>query len=345
MKYYAGLDVSMKETFFCILNEEGSRVYEGSCMSEPSSLYEALMRKGYKLEKIGMESGSISSYLTKGLVSMGLNAICIDARKMAAILSVTVNKTDKNDARGIADAIRCNHYKEVNLRDIHDISTEIFLQSRSALVETRTKFKNKIRGYLKTAGIRLGDVGNKSFVRTVQTLYVEMPLTSRFAIDSLLTLFEETSREIDRLDQELNKLCKDDTLVELLTTAPGVGKIVALSFKSSIGDPGRFKDSASVGAYYGMSPRQYSSGETVRQGRISKCGDSYVRHLLVEAATVLLTRTKKWSSLKAWGLRLMKKSGLRKAAVAVGRKLAVIMHCMLLTGEEFRFSKAEVIKK
>jgi len=345
MKYYAGLDVSMKETFFCILNEEGKRVYEGSCASDPVPLYEALTHQGYKLEKVGMEAGSISAYLTKGLTDLGLNAICIDARKMAAILSVTINKTDKNDARGIADAIRCNHYKEVNLRDISDVSTEILLQSRSTLVGTRTKFKNKIRGYLKTFGIRLGDVGNKSFTRTVHTFYVEMPLTARLAIDSLLTLFEETSREIDRLDQELNKLCKDDALVGLLTTAPGVGKIVALSFKSSIGDPGRFKNSASVGAYYGMSPRQYSSGETVRQGRISKCGDSYVRHLLVEAATVLLTRTKKWSSLKAWGLRLMKKSGLRRAAVAVGRKLAVTMHAMLLTGEEFRFSKAETLTR
>ncbi len=342
MKYYAGLDVSMKETFICILDEEGKRVYEGSTESDPQPIYEVLTKTGFVLEKVGMEAGSISSYLTKGLIELGLNAICIDARKMAAILSVTVNKTDKNDARGIADAIRCNHYKQVNLRDISDISREILLKSRSTLVSTRCKLKNTIRGFLKSSGIRLGEVSNKSFTKAVQDSYVKMQPDAKLGIDGLLNAFERANNTIDQLDKKLKELCKEDELVRLLMTVPGVGSIVAMAFKSSLGDATRFKTSSSVGAYYGMAPRQYSSGETVKQGSISKCGDNYVRYLLVEAGTVLLTRCKKWSALKAWGLRIMKKSGLKKAAVAVARKLAVIMHCMLLTGEEFRFSKADL---
>jgi transposase len=120
-------------------------------------------------------------------------------------------------------------------------------------------------------------------------------------------------------------------------TIPGVGMVVAMTYKADIGDPTRFEKSESVGAYYGMTPRQYSSGETIKIGRASKCGSKNVRTLLTEAATVMLTRSKAWSSLKVWGLKIMKKHGLKKAAMAVGRKLAVIMHRMLTTGESFRF--------
>ena len=141
------------------------------------------------------------------------------------------------------------------------------------------------------------------------------------------------------MDNELKEICKQDKEVQLLMTAPGVGMIVALTYKTDLGDPSRFKKSESVGAYYGMTPRQYSSGETIKQGRISCCGSKAVRYLLAEAGVVILTRSKTWSPLKAWGLKLMKKYGLKKASMAVGRKLSVIMHRMLITGETFKFTK------
>ena len=143
------------------------------------------------------------------------------------------------------------------------------------------------------------------------------------------------------MEKSLKEICKRDEKVKLLMTAPGVGMIVALSYKADIGDPARFKKSESVGAYYGMAPRQYSSGETVRQGSISRCGSKEMRTLLTESAVTLLTRSKEWSSLKAWGLKLMKKCGLKKAAMAVGRKLSVILHRMLVTGEPFRYGNVK----
>ena len=261
---------------------------------------------------------------------------------MAAILSVTVNKTDKNDARGIADAMRCNHYKLVHVRDINDNSIAILLKSRATLIQSRTALKNTVRGYLKSYGIRLGDVSHKKFPTLVREHYGDVLPEASKGIEALLKSFEAIHKEILALDNDLKEICSRDREVQLLMTTPGVGMIVALTYKTDLGDPTRFKKSESVGAYYGMTPRQYSSGENIKQGRISRCGAREVRTLLAEAAVVLLTRNQSWSPLKVWGLKLMKKYGLKKAAMAVGRKLAVIMHRMLLTGESFKFSKADL---
>lgn len=153
MKYYAGLDVAMKETFVCVMREDGKTMYENHVHTNPHSIHEALVESGYELEKIGLESGSLSHYLTKGLRDLEYKAICIDSRKMAAILSVTVNKTDKNDARGIADAMRCNHYKETQVRSEEDAALCILLNSRETLVQSRGRLKNTIRGYLEVVPI------------------------------------------------------------------------------------------------------------------------------------------------------------------------------------------------
>ncbi len=341
MKYYAGLDVAMKETFMCVLNEEGKRVFESKAPTDPEAIYNELTTSGVSLEKVGLETGSLSKFLTEGLQGLGLKAICIDARKMAAILAVTVNKTDKNDARGIADAMRCNHYKEVHLRNCEDSSVGIFLSSRSTLVETRGRLKNTVRGFLKTYGIRLGDVSHDRFAETVkETITGVLPAEATAGVEGLLTGYDTLNAEIKKLDKKLKALCEQDEEVKLLMTIPGVGMVVAMTYKADMGDPRRFEKSETVGAYYGMTPRQYSSGETVKMGRASKCGSGDVRKLLTEAAVVMLTRSKSWSPLKAWGLKLMKKNGLKKAAMAVGRKLAVIMHRMLVTGEAFRFNRA-----
>jgi transposase len=342
MKYYAGLDVAMKETFICILREDGEKIYESSCPTDPQHIYEELLKGGVEIEKVGLETGSLSHYLHRGLQELGCKVICIDARKMSAILSVTINKTDKNDARGIADAMRCNHYKEVHLRDLQDHSTTILLKSRAMLIRNRTALKNTVRGYLKAYGIRLGDVSHKKFPALVREHYPNILPEASKGIEGLLKSFEAINKEILALDDDLKEICKQDQDVQLLMTAPGVGMIVALTYKTDLGDPTRFKKSDSVGAYYGMTPRQYSSGENIKQGRISRCGAREVRTLLAEAAVVLLTRNQSWSPLKVWGLKLMKKYGLKKASMAVGRKLAVIMHRMLFTGESFKFSKAEL---
>ncbi len=339
MSHYVGLDISMKETVFCIVNDKGVVVHKGRSKTDPEKIACHLKKTGLLIEKIGLESGSLSHWLTKELRALGLPVLCIDARKMAAFLSVQVNKTDDNDARGIAEAMRCGLYKEVLPKSQESLETSTLMQSRRTLVQQRVQLINSIRGFLKTYGIRLGSCGGKEFPERVRASIPVEAIMAREGIESLVTCYEKLSAEIKKLDKKIEDLVKEDEDVKRLMTVPGVGIITAMSFKIGIDDPYRFKKSRNVGAYFGMTPRQYSSGETKRQGHISKCGSSEVRSLLTEAGLVCLTRSKKWSRVKAWGLKIMRKHGAKKAAVAVGRKLAVVMHRMLVDKTDFVYGE------
>jgi transposase len=342
MSYYVGLDISMKETVICIVNDKGEVVHRGKSKTDPEKIayhLNKVTKTNQKIEKIGLESGCLSYWLVDELQKLGLKTICIDARKMATLLSVQVNKTDANDAQGIAEAMRCGMYKEVCQKSQQAIELGTLLQCRRTLVQQRVQLINSIRGFLKTYGIRLGSCGGKEFPGKIRALLPGMLMLAREGIESLVNCYEKLSEEIKRLDGKIEAVAKEDEDVQRLMTVPGVGIITAMSFKIEIDDPQRFKKSKDVGAYLGMTPRQYSSGETKRQGRISKCGSSEVRSLLTEAGLVCLTRTKKWSKVKAWGLKIMRKHGAKKAAVAIGRKLAVIMHRMLIEKTDFVYGE------
>jgi transposase len=246
-----------------------------------------------------------------------------------------VNKTDRNDARLIADAMRCNLYKEVHLKTKKAIDIGLQMGARRTLIDIRTKLKNSVRGFLKSYGERLGSVSHEKFSGVVRQSINEYEESVQHAIEGLLKSFEEVCKNIDIAENALEKLCKQDPIIQLFESIPGVGNITAVTYKAVIDDPHRFTDPRDIGAYLGLTPNQYSSGDTVKQGRISKCGCSELRALLIECGTVILTRTKGWTRLKAWGLRIMKRSGLKKAAAAVARKLAVIMLKMWQTGQAF----------
>lgn len=335
MQHYVGLDVSMKNTSICIVDEQGKIVYEATAKTEPRILADVIEKTGLKIKLVGFESGSLSHYLTQGFRERKVNAICMDARKMSAILSVKINKTDKNDARGIADALRAGMFTQVHEKPQESLDRGAFLGMRRQLVQQRTDIKNHIRGILKTYGIRLGAVGPARFTTAVtRALEGRDPLVQQ-AMRGTLEVFDLLTKNICQMDQDLLRLARADVDVRLLMTAHGIGPVTAVTFKAEIHDPRRFSNSRAVGAYLGMTPTQYSSGETTKQGRISKCGSNELRFLLTESAIVLLTRSRKWSKLKAWGLKLMRKKGLKKASLAVGRKLAVIMHRMLLEQKQF----------
>lgn len=342
MKHYVGLDVSMKKTSICIVNEQGKIVHESEVKTDPHALADAIEKTGLKIELVGFESGSLSHYLTQGFKERALPAVCMDARKMSAILSVKVNKTDKNDARGIADALRTGMFTRVHEKPQEAIDRGAVLSMRRNLVNQRTDIKNHVRGILKTYGIRLGSVGPAKFGETVKRRIQELDQLVKQTMEGMLSIFDALVLQISNLDQKLLRVASQDKDCHLLMTAQGIGPITALTYKAEIHDPTRFSDSRTVGAYLGMTPTQYSSGETCKQGRISKCGSSELRFLLVEAGIVILTRSQKWSKLKAWGLKLMRKKGIKKASLAVGRKLAVIMHRMLLEKREFIWGEASV---
>lgn len=342
MKHYVGLDVSMKKTSICIVDEQGKIVHESEMKTDPHALADAIEKTSLKIELVGFESGSLGHYLTQGFKERALPAVCMDARKMNAILSVRVNKTDKNDARGIADALRVGMFTRVHEKPQEAIDKGAVLSMRRCLVNQRVDIKNHIRGILKTYGIRLGSVSPAKFNEAVKQRIQDLNQLVRQTMEGMLGIFDVLTMQISQLDQQLLQIANQDKDVRLLMTAHGVGPVTALTYKAEIFDPTRFPNSRTVGAYLGMTPKQYSSGEMQKQGRISKCGSMELRFLLVEAAIVILTVSKKWSKLKAWGLKLMWKKGLKKAALAVGRKLSVIMHRMLLEQKEFVWGDAPV---
>lgn len=339
MNYYAGLDVSMKETSIAIVNHTGKIVFETSCETNPETIGQVLKDFGSPLEKIGIESGCITFWLIEQLQKEGFSAICIETKQMATLIALNVNKTDKNDARSIANAMRCNLYKEVHNKSKESIEVGIQMGVRRTLINIRTELKNSIRGYLKAYGVRLGSQTHIQFPEAVRETIKTFSHDVKSAVETLLKTFEEVCRNIDILEEQIKTLCKNDPVINLFKTIPGVGPITALTYKAVVDNPHRFKNPRNIGAYLGLTPRQYASGDVVKQGKVSKCGNSELRMLLVECAVVLLTKTAGWTKLKAWGLKVMKRSGLKKAAAAVGRKLAIIMLRMWQTGETYVFGE------
>lgn len=335
MTYYAGLDVSMKTTSIAIIDETGKVVFETMCETDPEVIAKTLKDSKCIAEKVGIESGCMSFWLAEELNKLNINVICIESKQMATIIALKVNKTDRNDARLIAGAMRCNLYKEVYHKSRESIDAGLQMGTRRMLINVRTKLKNGTRGFLKAYGIRLGAISHQNFPTRVREAITSCDDSTQLAIEGLLKSYEEVCKNIEIAEKELEKLCKKDPLIALFESIPGVGTITALTYKAVIDNPYRFKKPRDIGAYLGLTPNQYSSGETTKQGRISKCGCSELRMLLIECATMILTRTKMWTKLRAWGLRIMKRSGLKKAAAAVARKLAIIMLRMWQKGKAF----------
>lgn len=339
MNYYAGLDVSMKETFVCVVDEDGNIVLEGQIPTEPEEIAGFLKKADMPIKKVAIESGSLTHWLVTELQKYKIPAICVDARHMSSMLAMKVNKTDTNDARGIANALRGGYVREVTIKSQYHVEVGILLQSRGILVQERTKIKNAVRGLLKAFGIKISTSGFKSFIIEVRKSIERKSIAVKTAIEALLKAIEALNEEIKGLEERIQQIGRNDKDAQLLMTIPGVGILTALHFVVAIGDYTRFKDSRNVAAYLGLTPRQYSSGESQRLGRVSKCGPRDARSMLVEAATVMLTRTRSWCKPKAWAMKLQRKKGFKKATVALGRKLAVIMHRMLMTKEPFHFGE------
>lgn len=344
MKHYAGLDVSNADTSICIVDSDNNIVKEGKVTSDPDVIGEYFTKTGLEFGKIGLETGSLSTWLVTGLRKQGLNVVCIDARVMAAILQTKVNKTDKNDAKAIANAIRCNNYREVHIKSTEALQRNALLTVRKGLLRTRNRLFNTARGVLKTFGIKLKKKAKslREAVKDATSFDEFLPAEKRFSshldwsvIESITVAVEKIEEQLQILNDKLTTIEKTDPIVKRLMTHPGVGVVTACTFKAEIDDPTRFKTARTVGAYLGMTPRQYSSGEITRQGRISKQGSSEVRSLLHEAGIVLLTRTKKASKLKAWGLKKKKTMKTQKAAMAVGRKIGINLLRMWLDEKDF----------
>ena len=340
MAHYVGLDVSLKQTSICVVSDTGSIVREGVVDSDPAAIAAFVRSKAPHTVRVGLESGPTATWLWTELKRLGVPVICIDARHAKAVLKMQINKSDRNDAVGIARIMQTGWFKEVRVKDLNCHVVKALLTSRALLVKIKRDLENQIRGLLKNLGRIIGRAKFNGFAARAAELIEDRPELVAI-VAPLLKAREAIEKQIDDLDRKVLKLARHDAQIRRFMTVPGIGPITALCFKATIDDPARFKRSRSVGAYIGLTSRRHASGEIDWSGRISKCGDAMLRSYLFEAAGVLLTRVPKWSTLKAWGMRLAKRNGLRKAKVAVARKLAVILHRMWVDRTEFTWSNKE----
>jgi transposase len=339
MKYCAGLDVSVKETAICIVDEAGKIFREAKVVTEPEAIVGLLSAAGLEYMRVGLEAGPMSQWVAAGLLEAGLPVVCVETRHMKAVLKAQqVNKSDRNDARGIAQMMRVGLYKAVHVKTLASQQARMLLTSRKLLGDKLQDMENELRGTLRNFGLKVGVVSRGHFEARVQELVARHPPLAAI-VAPVLVVRRVLRQQLALLHKMVLDQVRSDRLCRRLMTVPGVGPIVALTFRATVDQPQRFARSKAVGAHFGLTPRRFQSGETDYDGRISKCGDAMMRTALYEAAQVLLTRTQKWSWLKAWGMQVARRRGGKKAIVALARRLAVILHRMWTDGTEFRWLK------
>jgi transposase len=336
MNQYVGLDVSLEQTSICVVDEDGKALWQGKCASTPEMLVAVMRARAPQAARIGLESGPLSLWHWHALRQAGLPVVCLDARHAKAALSLQLNKSDRNDARGLAQIVRTGWYREVTVKSFGSQLIRSLLTTRAQLVRMRVDLANQIRGVLKPFGLMAGKGGGQAFADRVRRLVADGPLQT--VAEALLTAWQAIDSQVALLTRRLIGMARQNQAVKRLMTTPGVGALVALTYVSVIDQPERFARSSSGGAYLGLTPRRFQSGEEDYSGHISRCGDRLLRTYLFEAAGIILHRVSRWSALKAWGTRLAKRIGSKKATVAVARKLAVILHRLLRDGTEFRWS-------
>jgi transposase len=328
--------VSQRETAVCVVEQDGKVLFEGKAPSDPDALARIIHKWAPCAERIGFETGAMASWLWHELKRIDLPVVCVDARHAHAALSVRMNKSDPNDARGLAELIRVGWYREVRVKSDNSQAIRSLLIARSRLVSIRRDLENQVRTLLKEIGLLFPRAIGGQFRNQVLHLLDDKHVL-RSIVEGLLAVHEQVGEQQTVLDKRVRMEARADETTRRLMSVPGVGVVTALAFRHTIDDPTRFRSAQTVGAYLGLTPRRKQSGEQDYNGRISKWGDRLLRIYLFEAASVLLHRTQRWSTLKAWGIRLMKRIGAKKAKVAVARKIAVILHCIWTDGTQFEW--------
>lgn len=336
---YAGLDIGLELTAVCVMDQEGKILHEAMVPSDPASLSQYLEETGLSFKRIGMEACPLSQWLFDGLVKAGFPAICVEIRHLKAAMSAMTHKSDRNDARGIAQVMRTGWFRPVHVKSKTSQEARMLLTCRRLLVGKRRALESELRGSLKVFGLKIGKVSPKEFAPRALELVEDQPALLAI-VEPLVRLRAEVMKQLDVLHRMVLKIVRDCELCRRWMAIPGVGPVVALTFRSAIDVPERFVKSRSVGPILGLVPRKHQSGEINRHGRITKRGDEMTRTMLYEAANTMLARGR-FCSLKVWGLKIRQHRGYKRAKVALARKLAVVMHRMWVDGTEFRWGAVD----
>jgi transposase len=340
MKHYAGIDVSLECSSVCVVDANGKILREAKVASEPEPLIAWFRSLGIELERIGLEAGPLSQWLFAAMKEARLAVELLETRHVRDAFKAIPVKSDRNDARGIAQLMRLGWFRPVHCKSMGAQETRSLLTARKLVQSKLRDVENSLRGILRGFGLKVGKTTELRFAGRIQELVAGHPHLETIA-EALLAVRTALLREFKVFEKRVRSMARSNAKARLLMSTPAVGPIIALTYASAIDDPGRFKSSKQVGAHFGLTPKRHQSGETDYTGRISKIGDGSVRTALYEAAHLMLTKPiKGCSQLKSWAMRIARRAGMSKAKVALARRLAVIMHRMLADGTAFNAAAA-----
>ncbi len=338
MDHYVGIDVSLELSSVCVLNATGQIVREAKVASDPEALTTFLAGLGLPLTRVGLEAGPLSQWLSAGLAKAGFEVVLLETRHVKAALSAMVVKTDRRDARGIAQLLRMGWFRPVHCKSPPAQEVRALLVARKQLQAKMRDVELSLRGLLRGFGLKVGEISKGQYAARVRTLVAGHTMLEQIA-EAMLQAREALRTEFAKLHRAMLAIVRTDEVCRRLMTVPGVGALVAVTFTSGVDAPERFARSRAVGAHFGLTPKKYQSGETDITGAVSRVGDGMVRTALYEAAHILLSRAVRFSTLKRWALEVAKRRGMKRAKVALARKLAVILHRMWVDGTTFRWGR------
>jgi transposase len=335
MEHYAGIDVSLECSSVCVVDASGKIVREGKVASEPEALVDYFGSLRLPVVRIGLEAGPLSQWLYAAMQQAGLAVELLETRHVRDAFKAMPVKSDRNDARGIAQLMRLGWFRPVHCKSLAAQELRAMLTARKLVQSKLRDVENHLRGILRGFGLKVGKTTARSFAVRIRELVAGQANLETIA-QALLAVHVVLLREFNGFEKRVRMMAREHVKARLLMTTPAVGPIVALTYAGAIDDPARFKSSKQTGAHFGLTPKKYQSGQTDVTGRISKIGDAAVREALYQAAHVMLTKpVKGCSELKSWAMRIARRAGMRKAKVALARKLAVVMHRMLADDKPF----------
>jgi transposase len=260
---YVGLDVSLETTSICVVDDQGATLWRGSCPTDAAGLADEIRRRALGVARIGLETGQMSNWLTLSLRRRGLPIVCLDARHAKAALKMQINKTDANDAWGLAQIVRTGWFREIAVKSMDAHTLRMLLVARSQLVGQRQAIANTVRGLMKTFGLII-QRGSKGLfaIRVREAGDGNNALMA--IVEPMLAAWQALRDQVAVFDRQIIARAKSDSVAHRLMTVPGVGVVVALAYSAVIDDPARFKHSSSVGAYLGLTPRRLSTPESFR---------------------------------------------------------------------------------
>ena len=303
MVHFVGLDVSVKETSVCVVDDTGKVLCERKVPTEPDDIAVLLTSVGGDYVRVGIEAGPLSQWLVNALTKAELPVVCVETRHMKALLKAQqINKSDRNDARGIAQMMRVGLFKPVHVKTLAAQEQRMLLTSHRLIQRKLLDIECDMRGTLRNFGLKVGMVSTVGYEERIRHLVEGFPRLAAI-VEPLLSVRRVMRQQLAALHKMLLDVVRHDPVCRRFLTVPGVGPVVALTYRASVDQPHRFLHSRAVGAHAGLTPKRHQSGEIDYDGGISKCGDVMLRAMLYEAAQSMLTHSKKWSWLKAWGMR------------------------------------------